>query len=834
MGEVYRARDGRLKRDVALKVLHAAQVTPELVQRLTREARAAGALNHPSLLAVFDVGTEGAVPYVVSELLEGESLRQRLDRGPIPYRKALEYAIQVAQGLAAAHEKGIWHRDVKPGNVFITVDGRVKLLDFGLAKQEPQDTPTESDETTASALSLPHVVRGTVGYMAPEQVVGGAVDHRADVFALGAVLYEMLTGVRAFQRPTTVETMTAVLKDDPKNPLDLNPTLPPAAAAAVRRCLEKNREERFQSARDLAFHLQQLEQATTGALPRTLPPSRSRHLLLAGVALVAVAATAGIWRWVIMPERAAPVVPPGSPVAAAYRQLTFRPGRIDGARFAGDGVVYSQAIEGRPPEVWRLASLERPESVHVGPANAKLLAVRPESVALCLGRRFVRGQRFVGRLAVGRLGGPMGEERADVEDADWDPSGEHLAVARSTGVGEPSTLEYMGRVLYTAPESRSIHSPRVSRDGQHIAFLEDALAYGDGGAVVVVDRQGRHTPLTEAWTNARGLAWSPRGDEVWFTAAKGRDKRVLRAVDLQGRERVVHDAPGSLTLWDVTSDGRVLLTRDEERMFLMGVPPGETLEHNLAWFDAGGLASLSRDGRFLLFGDRFGVYLRPTDGSPARSLGFKEEAYPDELSPDGTQVLVTTASPSQLMLLPTGSGEVRALPTHGIESYLGARWFPDGQRILFNGRERGRSFRSYVLNLGGGPLRPLTPEGTWMISLSPDGTWAAATGAEQGIRLFPVAGGADRAVPGTKAGDRPEAWSTDGRSLWVFRRGEVPAPVDRLDIATGARERWKELRPPDPSGVYSIDAFRVTPSGSSYFYSYRRVLSELYLVSGLR
>jgi eukaryotic-like serine/threonine-protein kinase len=296
---------------------------------------------------------------------------------------------------------------------------------------------------------------------------------------------------------------------------------------------------------------------------------------------------------------------------------------------------------------------------------------------------------------------------------------------------------------------------------------------------------------------------------------------------------VVLDAPGSLSGWDVASDGRVLLTRDDERMALMGVPPGATLERDLSWFDTAGLASLSPDGRVLLFGDRFGVYLRRTDGSRAVRLGLKE-TFPDDLSPDGRLVLATNASGSQLMLLPTGAGEARPLPTHGIKSYSGSWWFPDGKHILFNGREADHALRSYVMDVAGGEPRALTTEGTRALSISPDGRMLAVVGPGQGISLLPVSGGPARPVRGSESGDRPVCWSTDNGSLWVFRRGQVPTPVYRIDLATGARKLWKTLVPPDPAGVYSIDELKVTPDGHAYFYSYRRVLSELYVVRGLR
>jgi len=244
MGEVYRARDPRLRRDVAVKVLHRSLTnTPEHVDRLAREARAAGGLNHPNILTVYDIGTEGFRPYIVSELLEGESLRSRLARGPIVYKKALEYGIQIANALGAAHEKGIWHRDVKPGNVFVTSDGRIKLLDFGLVKLKASPQGVGSDASTADDDTRPGGVHGTIGYMSPEQLLGDTLDHRTDIFALGTVLYEMLAGVPAFRRGTTSETTRAVLTEEPAHLLERNRSVPPEAIAVVERCVAKNKEE---------------------------------------------------------------------------------------------------------------------------------------------------------------------------------------------------------------------------------------------------------------------------------------------------------------------------------------------------------------------------------------------------------------------------------------------------------------------------------------------------------------------------------------------------------------------------------------------------------------
>ena len=290
MGEVYRARDGRLGRDVALKILSEAFASdPERLRRFEQEARAVAALNHPNILGVYDIGSQNGSPYLVSELLEGESLREILRGGPVPSRKAGDYAVQIASGLAAAHEKGVVHRDLKPENLFITKDGRAKILDFGLAKltQSFASGLAGSDGVTlTSSPTLAGVVMGTAGYMSPEQVRGEALDHRTDLFAFGAVLYEMLSGQRAFQRDTAAETMTAILKEDPPELGDSTKPVSPALERIVGRCLEKRPEQRFQSAQDLAFALEALSGPDASGVARVTPaPRASRRWLWASLAL---------------------------------------------------------------------------------------------------------------------------------------------------------------------------------------------------------------------------------------------------------------------------------------------------------------------------------------------------------------------------------------------------------------------------------------------------------------------------------------------------------------------------------------------------------------------
>src|SRR5271155_2988490 len=302
MGEVYRAKDTRLGREVALKVL------PESIardggrlHRFEQEARAVAALNHPNILAVFDIGQFNGMPFFVSELLQGESLRAALDRGSLPQRKAIEYGVQIAQGLAAAHDKGIVHRDLKPENIFVTKDGHIKILDFGLAKLADPAPGAASEHdglTRTSSHTVPGEVMGTASYMAPEQVRGQLADPRTDIFAFGAVLYEMLSGRRAFRRDTPAETMTAVLREDPPELSDASHPVSPALDRIIRRCLEKNPEQRFRSARDLSFALGALSGSdASGAakIANAQAPRKQPLALWFAVAAILIAACAVTW-----------------------------------------------------------------------------------------------------------------------------------------------------------------------------------------------------------------------------------------------------------------------------------------------------------------------------------------------------------------------------------------------------------------------------------------------------------------------------------------------------------------------------------------------------------
>jgi serine/threonine protein kinase len=344
MGEVYRARDARLNRDVAIKILPASFSTdPERLQRFAQESKATAALNHPNILSIFDIGEDRGAPYVVSELLEGETLRDRLRNGALTSRKAIDYAQQIARGLAAAHEKGIVHRDLKPENLFITQDGRAKILDFGLAKITRPEADVSGNEPTQQVGTEAGIVMGTVGYMSPEQVRGKPADPRSDIFAFGAILYEMLSGKRAFHGDSSVDTMSAILKEEPADLSETTRNVSPALERIVRHCLEKNPAERFQSARDVAFNLEALTDISSSSRGgvRAMPdaPSPRRWLMPALAAALLLASWAGIYRFA---RRGA--VAPANPI---FHEVTFRNGTIWAARFAPDGqtIVYGAAWE---------------------------------------------------------------------------------------------------------------------------------------------------------------------------------------------------------------------------------------------------------------------------------------------------------------------------------------------------------------------------------------------------------------------------------------------------------------------------------------------------------
>jgi len=839
MGEVYKARDARLDRDVAIKVLpaHLAEDANAL-SRFEREAKSVAALSHPNILGIFDVGREGSTAYVVTELLEGETLRERLAGGALPVRKAADCAAQIARGLAAAHEKGIIHRDLKPENVFVAADGQVKILDFGLAKQEqPAAGLGATDTPTKLATTDPGVVLGTVAYMAPEQVRGQRLDHRTDLFAFGATLYEMLTGRRAFQRETAAETMTAILKEDPPELTAVDPRIPPGLARLVQHCLEKRPEERFQSARDLAFDLQAIASAsTTGAQAAAVPVSRRRPwLLFPGLVLLVAACATGAYFAGRLVERRAVSPPP------TFRQLTFRPQAILHAAFAPDGetIVFSAFSEGNAPEPFMLRP-EYPEPTALNLPRTHVLAVSSKGeLAVVTDARCMAWRTCIGTLARVPLGGTGPRAILDrVSEADWSPDGTELAVIRT--IAGKDRLEYpIGSALYESPGWLS--NVRVSPRRNQVALLEHPSQSDDRGWVIMVDRTGRRTVLAGEYSSLEGLAWSPAGDEVLFTGI-GSDEAGYGAyaaygVDLAGHVRVAVRSAGGLGLHDISRTGRWLVTRDDRSIGIRARAPAAQAERDLSFLDGSVFPVLSPDGRTLLFtevsapvGANYTFYMRGTDGSPVVRLG---EGAAADISPDGRWALAATQSPQRLVIYPTGSGEKRTLERGNLVGYRSAMWFPDGKRILVCGNEQGKAARCYVQEAAGGLPRAVTPDGEKGI-VSPDGRRVAVWRPRTTPAIYRLDGSGREEVPSASDNERPIAWGADGQSLILGSSAQVPGRIERVDLRSGKRELVRELAPADRTGILEVLPRSVAADPAVYAYEYYRLRSTLFLVEGAR
>lgn len=831
MGEVYRAADPRLDREVAVKVLPSSFSSDlQRLRRFEQEARAAAALSHPNILSVYDVGTDDGCPYIVSELLEGESLRECLLSGAIPSRKAVDWALQIAHGLSAAHDKGIVHRDLKPENIFITRDGRVKLLDFGLAKLTRPDIENGGDVARTLQSDVDRVL-GTVGYMAPEQLRGKTADARADLFSFGAILYEMLSGQRAFKGDSAADTITAILTKDPPELTESNAQVAPALDRIVRHCLEKSRDERFQSARDIAFDLETLSSTSgTAPAPITTVSARTRRLRMG--AAIAVVAVAALFLGALLGSRRNP--PPGLP---SYQQITFRRGTIHTAKFATDGqIVYSAAWEANRPEVFTTTPSSR-GSASTGIKDADIESIsRTGELLLLMNRHEVYAFVQPGTLARAPLSGsaprPVIE---DVQDADWSPDGTSIAASRY--VDQRFRLEFpIGKVLYET--TGWVSFPRVSPQGDAVAFLDHPIFGDDRGSVAVIDRSGKKRILSPEYASTQALAWSPKGDELWFSAATTGSAPDLYAVALRGTVRTVTRVPGGLRLLDVAKDGRVIMAQGHVRRAAMTLGRGENTERDLAVADWSLNKDLSPDGTTLLVeeeaegaaGGQYSVYLRKTDGSQPVRLG---DGSALKLSPDGKFVLSETlSSPTKLILLPTGAGEQRTLPADNMDHYE-ADWLPDGQHIVFSGLEAGHKPRIYLQDISGGPPRPVTPEGvSGYPCSSPDGRIIAVKGQRQSW-FVPLDGSPLRQVPGLSQDDFIVGWAPDGRALYVTRYHDLPARLYRTDIATGKQELVKQFTPADTAGIEGVGPILVTPDLKYYSYGFARYLTDMYAVEGL-
>ncbi len=832
MGEVYRARDSRLGREVALKVLPQSFASDtDRVRRFEQEARAVAALNHPNILAIHDIGEQGGAPFIVSELLEGTSLRSELENGPLSTRKAADYAVQIAQGLAAAHDKGIIHRDLKPENIFVTRDGRVKILDFGLAKLAPNAAPANGASAGMTLTSSPTeagMVMGTAGYMAPEQVRGAAVDSRTDIFAFGAVLYEMVSGQRAFRRDTAAETMTAILKEDPPELSETSHPVSPGLERIVRRCLEKNPEQRFQSAKDLAFALEALTGTTfkTGAqdaIQGKDEKNTKQWIRVAMAVVLGLAAGAGIV-WYMRPRPAEP---------ATFRQVSFHRGEVIEARFAPDGktLVYSGKINGAPLDTYVVRE-EYPEAVPAGLHGAALLAVsRQGEMAVLVHPQYVVHRQWRGTLATSPMGGGAPRELLEnVVAADWSPDGSEMAVI--DGDFGKFRLQYpIGKVLLEADNWMS--DLRISPDGKQVALFRHPPSGDDRGDVLVVDRSGRVNTLSSGWESLEGLAWAPSGKEVWFSGADSGEQYCLRAVSLSGKQRTVYCGTSPTIVHDIAPSGHVLVSADASRVTIAMVDHRSTEEHDLSWLDNAYGPQLSADGNVVSFTDQSGqagsgyqVYVRKTDGSAAVHIGGG--GFVSDITADGKWALIVLPGDpaARLQVVPVGAGQARVLHWEGLLPRW-ARWFPDGQHILLVASQPGQVMNLYVTDTNGAAPKLLFP-GIPPSRVSPDArSLYEFTNGHWDVR--PIEGSGSKPIPGLKDEEFPIAWAADGKHVFTQEPSATGLTIYKVDIDSGARELWQVVNPKDQIGLRPMTVpTAITPDGQRMVFTYKTQVGQLY------
>jgi len=868
MGVVYLAQDGRLGRKIALKLLPS-QFTndKDRLRRFQQEARSASALNHPNILTVYEVEQRDGLHYIATEFVDGVTLRQHMQAQRMNLDQVLNIAIQVAGALHAAHAAGIAHRDIKPENIMIRSDGYIKVLDFGLAKL------TESELSPASAETNPGVVMGTPRYMSPEQARGLDVDLRTDIFSLGTVIYELVTGKLPFEGETTSDVIAALIKDEPEPMRASVPDLPVEFEQVVTKALVKDRGLRYQTIAELLSALQGLKdriksdglvytndgsldaqtiKTRTATDPQAKQKTERVSLSKGWTLTIALGLIVVVGVVTVLSFRRRSQLVKNSPsvkekIEATSRQLTNRDGFISAARFGPDGkrVVYSAGFDGKPLDLF----YNNGETAEFRPAGIESASLKSVShsgkIAVLVNFELSWSDGRKGTLLILPAGGgkPLMPPIEGVDDAAFAPD-DTFAIFRSGFGGQQ--LEYpAGTVLYKSPGWMSY--PRFSPKGDKIAFFEHPLGDYSGSLAVFDLASKQKTDLLTDWQALKGLAWNPMTNDIWFGGSKVNKTARINSVSLSGQvqEKLYWLPAQNARVEDISDDGRILINRGTSNhttvIMLSGKSQAE-IDTRGAWSTS---ADISADGKTLLFyqwgyessdgSDVSGVYLQRLDGSGPVKLGPGKALA---LSPDGKWALALQPSKPQpqLILLSTSLGQPKPLSNARIKEYHFASFFPDGKQILFTGVEarENAEIRSFIQDVNTGQVYPLTEEGTIALRVSPDGERVIIL-QDNSYYIQRLDGGEPKEIPGLEPDDEPIQWSADGRAVFVKAAGDFATKIYRVNLSTGERREWQNIDPQNKVGHVGLEVnpggILITPDGKVCIYTYWILLQQILTAS---